>query len=126
MAILSNLSGNIQLTDPNTGTVTISKALTASFTGTVSTVAESTLIGTATAVIALPVNPTQLVYIKNLAPAATVTITWTLNGGSSEPVIILQPLGMILMNESNTNGGITALSLQASAVSSPVDYILAG
>ena len=126
MSIQSNFSGSIQLTDPNTGTVQLYKALAALYTGTISTVAESLAIGTATSVIALPISPTQLVYVKNLHATNTVIATWTPNGGSSAVVCTLQPGSMILMNEANATSGITAFSLSASGASTPVDYVLVG
>lgn len=126
MSIQSNFSGSIQLTDPNTGTVQLYKALTAIFTGTISTVAESLSIGTSPTSIALPITPTQVVYIKNLHASNTVTVTWTPNSGSSNIVITLQPGSMILLNEANATSGISALSLTASGATTPVDYVLVG
>lgn len=126
MSIQSNFSGSIQLTDPNTGTVQLYKALAALFTGTISTVAESLSVGTSPTSIGLPISPTQVIYIKNLHATNTLTVTWTPQGGASNVVITLQPGGLILLNEPNVTSGISALSLTASGVSTPVDYVLVG
>jgi hypothetical protein len=127
MSITAALTGNITLTDSVVGTQQLIKSIASLiFTGTNSSVAQSQNIGASPTTITLPISPTKFVYIKNLHAVNTLTVTWTPNGGASNQVVTLQPSEAIIFCGSNTSGGITALSLQASGASTPVEYILAG
>lgn len=126
MAISLAVSGTIQISDPLTGTLTVSKTLSQAFDGTVCSQGEAVKFGTSPTTVTLPISPTQIVYIANLSQTATVTVTWTPTGGSSATVTVLQPLAALLSMESNTTSGITALSITASGANTPVDYLLAG
>lgn len=126
MAISVTTSGTIQVIDPNTGTLTVSKALSQAFNGSVCSQSEAVIFGTSPTVVTLPISPTQIVYIANLSTVNTVTVTWTPNSGASAVVQTLQPLAAILSMASNTTSGITALSITASGSNTPVDLFLAG
>lgn len=126
MALNVVLAGNLIATDDATGTLQVNKVLSAAFAGTLITDAETLSVAVGPVTIALPISPTHVVYIKNLDTVKTVTVVWTRTGGSSASVVVLQPLAMILLIESNTTSGITALSLAASSGTANVDYILAG
>ena len=126
MSILVSVAGTIQVADPNTSTLSISKVLSQSFTGTISSQGESVAFGTSPTSITLPINPTQVVYIANLHATNTITVTWTPRSGASAVISTIQPIGFILMAETNTTSGITALSITASGAGTPVDFFLAG
>jgi hypothetical protein len=85
----------------------------------------STLIYTPT----LPLTPVQALYTKNISTGTqNVTVTWTPNGGSSNPVLALVPGGEINFCEATVTpavGGITALSFTASAVQAQVEFYAA-
>jgi hypothetical protein len=124
MSVTVQCSAVITITDNLTGSVQLQKPVLGSYTGTVSSFAQSVLIGTSPVTITLPGSPTNFVYIKNLSGTATLTITWTPNGGASNVVITLQPGGFEILDESIVGSGITALSVTASATSTPIEYVL--
>lgn len=126
MSILLSTAGTIQVTDPNTGTLTVSKTISQEFTGSVTAQGEAVKFGTSPTSLALPISPTQFVYIANLHATNTVTVTWTPTGGGSNVVATVQPQGILLLGESNTTSGVTAISITASSNNTPVDYLLAG
>lgn len=127
MSITAALTGNITLVDSVVGNQALIKSIASLiFTGTNSSYANSQNIGTSPTTINLPISPTKFVYIKNLHATQTLTVTWTPNGGSSNPVVTLQPSEALIFVGSNTSGGITALSLTASGASTPVEFVLAG
>jgi hypothetical protein len=127
MAITVALSGGIQVTDVVTNNLVVNKTLAAlSFLGSVSTIAETVSIPAAPTSIALPVSPTQVVYVRNTHATQTLTVTWTPTGGASNVVVTLQPNSYILFGEVNITSGITALSLQGSGANTTCEYILAG
>jgi hypothetical protein len=88
--------------------------------------AQQQSIGTSPVTITLPGSPTTFVHMKNLHATNTVTVTWTPNGGSSNTVITLEPGGWIQTGSGvASTGGITALSVVASATATPIEYVLA-
>jgi hypothetical protein len=127
MSINTTLTGTIVITDLVTNNLLANKTLAnISYLGSVSTIAETVSIPNSPTSIALPVSPTQVVYIKNTHATQTLTVTWTPQGGSSNPVVTLQPGAYILFGEPVAGGGISALSLQGSAANTSVEYILVG
>jgi hypothetical protein len=127
MAITVSLSGGIQITDVVTNNLTLSKVLAAfTFLGSVSTFAETVNIPNSPTSIALPISPTQIVYVHNTHATQTLTVTWTPTGGASNAVVTLQPNGYILFGEPNVTSGITTLSLQGSAINTTCEYVLVG
>lgn len=129
MATLSvSASGSLQVIDTSNGSLVIAKTILATFpTCSVFSAADSFSIGTSPTTISLPASSAQVVFIHNLDATNTLAVTWTPVEASPVPVnfITLQPGAMILLVESNTTSGISALSLQAS-VALLVDYVLAG
>jgi len=133
MSILATVTGTIALSDPNTGSLNLSKLLAQTFTGSISAQGESVQFGITPTTITLPISPAPLVYVANLSTANTVTVTWTPNAGASAIVQVLQPAasssvngGMLLLANSNTTSGITALSITASGANTAVDYLILG
>jgi hypothetical protein len=127
MASQISFAGTITITDPVTGTVTLVKIVSSVLaTGTVSSFAEGSLIGTSPVTISLPINPTQFVYIRNSHATQTLQVTWTPNGGSSAIVDVLQPGSFLILSEQNLVSGISALSVVANGTATPIDYVLAG
>lgn len=129
MSVTASITGNITLTDSVTGTVPLSKALAnLSFTGISSEFSQSFMVGTSPTDIDIPTTYTQFVYLKNVAPSNTVTVTWTPSGGSSAAVATLQAGSAIILCGSNTStaSGITDLSITASANNTPIEFVMAG
>lgn len=124
MAETATLAGTITLNDSTNGQ--FSKALSAAFAGTISAVSGGLLIPNADTPVTLPIASVHFVYIKNLHATNTLTVSWTPNGGASNPVATLKPSGILILIEPVTGSGITALSLNASGASTPVEYILVG
>src|SRR5882762_1004160 len=127
MPVTASISGNLQLTDNLAGDTTFLKQLVLGYAATVSSFAQSLNIGTSPATITLPNGSSQFVYIKNLSTVAgnTISVTWTPKNGFSAAVLTLSPGAAIIFSETDSNNGITALSLTASAVNTPVEYVLA-
>lgn len=126
MGVTGTYNGTLALTDNLAGSVQLQKLLNISFLGTISEYSQSQSIGTSPTSITLPISPVQFLYIKNLSTTATVTVTWTPNGGSSAAIQTLQAGAVILFSQTGTAGGITALSLTASAASTPIEFVLLG
>jgi hypothetical protein len=128
MAVTASVKGNITITDNLTGSTSLSKVLNNAYTGTVESYGQNVIIGTSPTTVALPVSPSQFVYVKNLSTTSsnTVTVTWTPNSGSSASIVILDPGAIIIFSEVTTTNGISALSITASAAGTPVEYILCG
>jgi hypothetical protein len=125
MAITVTINATISVTDNLTGSLQSVKQVVGSYVGTVSTEGQNVLVTGSTA-ISLPGSPTNFVYLKNLSTGTSVlTVTWTPNGGSSNVVIALQPGSFIILDENNASSGITALSVNPSVASTPIEYILA-
>jgi hypothetical protein len=127
MAITASLNGNITVTDGVTGTVAFTKLLTALATvGSVWNEASTVAIGTSPTSITLPVSPANFLYIKNLHATQTLAVSWTPNGGASNPVVTLQPGSAIIIVEGLNTSGITALSVTGSGAGTTVEYLIAG
>jgi len=128
MAIQASLSGYIQVTDSVTGTVALQKALSSLANTGLTGFSEINQgsYGTGGTDITLPVSPAQFVYIKNTHGTQTLTVTWTPNGGSSNPVVTLEPGSAIILMEAAAGGGITALHLVGSASNTTAEFIIAG
>jgi hypothetical protein len=79
--------------------------------------------------ISMPQIPACQVYVRNLDPAKTVSVSWTPNGGSLDSIIVLNPGDMILFwcnPAGTTTPGITAMNLNASAAGCLVEYFIGG
>lgn len=127
MSVTASLNGTLQLTDNLAGNTTFLKQLSLSYTGTISSFAQSQNIGTGSTTIPVPNGAIQFFYIRNLSttPGVNVTITWTPKNSSTETAIVLSPGASIIFSETDTANGITALALSASAVNTLVEYLLA-
>ena len=126
MAITATFSGYISVVDSTTGAQALQKVMSSLATTGVSFGETSTLlVPTSPTSISLPIGTVNFLYIKNLSLTNTVTVTWTPQGGASNVVSTLNP-GDCIMFAKNGSNGITALSVQASGASTPIEYILAG
>lgn len=77
---------------------------------------------------ALPTANVLQFYFKNTHSTAIVTITWTLQGGSSQAILKCQP-GQVISFWSpvtSATAGITALTLQSDTSTSTYEMFLAG
>lgn len=127
MSVSVSVNGNFQVTDSITGTTPITKVFQSlAQSGSVFTEGNNVLIGTSPTTLALPISPTNFLYIKNLSASNTSTVTWTPNGGSSNIVLTLLPGAALLFIEVGATAGITALSVTASAANTPIEYVLLG
>lgn len=127
MSTTATLTGTVTVVDSSSGSQPFQKQLSSLFfSGNVSEIANQFSIGTSPTTITLPASPCQFLYIKNLSASASVTVTWTPNGGSSNIVATLEPNGALFYINTSTGAGITALSATASIASTPVEYILLG
>jgi hypothetical protein len=127
MSVTASLNGTLQLTDNLAGNTTFLKQLVLSYAGTVSSFAQGLNLGTGSVAIALPISPAQFVYIRNLAANAgsNLTVTWTPTGGSPATALILSPGAFVIFGETNQSNGISALTLTAAVVNTPVEYLIA-
>lgn len=127
MSININLSGTITVVDSATGLTGLTKSVSAAMIiGSSFTQMQNLNIGTASTNLSLPVTPIQFMYLKNLHVNQTVAVTWTTPAGGSVLAITLEPGAVIIFTESAPGAGITAISLQASGATTPVEYILGG
>jgi hypothetical protein len=128
MSISLTLAGTIQATDNSTGTIALSKILTALLTpGTSFSETNQGSIGTSPVSLALPVSPVTFGYIKNLHATQTLSVSWTPNGGSSNPVVVLEPGSYVIFGGTvAATAGVTAISLTGSGASTIYESILAG
>ena len=126
MSMIATLSGTVTLIDSDTGTVALSKSLSVSFTGLLSSVANAVLVGTGNTTVVIPNTTANFIYVKNNHATQTLTVTWTPNGGSSAAVQTLEPGGVAIIVQPATGGGITAMALTASGASTPVEWMILG
>jgi len=127
MAITISIVGSINITDGQTGTVAYTKLFAGlAMTGSAFTELQTASIGTSPVSISLPISPTQFVYIKNLHPSQTLSVTWTPNGGGLNPVVTLEPGSAITFLEAAGGAGITALSLTGSGAGTTAEFVLGG
>lgn len=131
MAINIQLFGSIQIADSAQGSSPLVKQFAnLAVQGSTFTETNQQIIGTSPVSLTLPISPAVFVYIKNLSPSATVTVTWTPNGGSSAVIQTLNSVGTGSPVTSSfmisAGVGVSALSVSASAVNTPIEYILGG
>jgi len=127
MSVTASANGQIDLIDSAAGTNQLVKLFSGlSVVGTVSEVVNNLLIGASPQSITLPISPIQFMYLKNLHAVNFIEVTWTPVSGSSTAILLLEPGGFIIWGNPVTGGGIMALSLQASATSTPVEMVLLG
>lgn len=124
--VTDSLVGSIQITDNQTGSISQILALSQSYVGSVSEYYPAFSVGTGGSSVTFPITALQFVYIKNTDTTATIAVAWTKNGGSSEPVITLDPGAFIMFAENSTTNGITALTLTSSAGTITAQLVLAG
>jgi len=127
MSVTLTCSGTNSVIDSSSGAIAFQKGLSAAFVGSVFSEAQTVTVSTSPVSIALPISPTQFVYIKNVtATNNTLIVTWTPNGGASNPVVTLEPGSFIQFVEATTGAGITALTVTGSAPGTLAEYILGG
>lgn len=128
MSVTAGLKGTVTLTDNITGSTSLSKPVNNTYSGDLSSFAQSLIVGTSPYVVSIPNNLAEFVYIKNLSATdgTTVTVTWTPNAGTSATVITLDPGAMIIFAETSVNNGITAMSVVSNQQGTPIEFILAG
>ena len=92
------------------------------------------IVGAAPVVLTLPAATIFIAYIKNLHATNNVLVTWTPNGGVSVSAGIVAPGGVMMYFQateapgsavSGVSNGLTAITLTASAATTPVEILLA-
>ena len=127
MSTTASLTGTVNLTDNDSGTIALQKNLIGlATTGTASVVVNAQIIGTSTVTLVLPVTPVQFLYMKNNSASQAVTASWTPNGGSSNPVLVLEPGSAIMFSEVASGGGITAVTVIAAGTNTPIEFVMLG
>lgn len=129
MSVSVVVSGQLLISDSVTGTIAMQKQLSNSLLGTTSSIGQSYLVGTAASALPLPISPTPFLYIKNLSTAsATVTVSWTSQPNTQTAVCTLEPNEWIMKagDGFTATAGITALTVSASVVSTPIEFATAG
>jgi len=118
------ITSTITAKDSNPFNKPFVKSISLNFVGTVVQYNNGLQIPTSTPTsLILPVSPANIVYIRNIGKT-NVTITWTPSGGSSNVVINLVPQAFIIMSESTTGQGVTAISAVATTSQSTIEYVL--
>ena len=127
MSTTASLTGTVNLTDNDSGTIALQKSLIGlATTGTNSVVVTGQIISTSTVTITLPISPTQFLYLKNNSASQAVTAAWTPNGGSSATILVLEPGSAIMWSEVASGGGITAFTVVSAGTNTPIEYVLLG
>lgn len=128
MAITNTLVQRVLQADAN-GTEYVHKTVeTAAPTMTNGGFESRTLTTTNLTAIALPATTVLQLVLTNTHASARITVTWTPTGGASAVTQVLGPgASVAFWHVTNTTGsGITALSVQASAVNATFDMFLGG
>jgi hypothetical protein len=138
MAVTIQLLGQLIANDDATGSVPFKKQINLTMLGTSFEETRGLVIGITPVNITLPITPTQVVYVGNLHPTNTVTVSWTPNGGASAVVQTIGPVtqqntpqpatqGILLVNNNAIGAtGITALTVVASGAFTPIELMLGG
>ena len=128
MSTSISITGSIKATDNVPGTLALSKVFTALTTPTTTFAEASGLTaGTSPVTVILPISPATFVYIKNTHATQTLLVTWTPNGGASNPVITLQPGSYVMFGEAvQALSGITAMTVTGSSSGTTFEYVCAG
>lgn len=124
------LSGAVIQVVDNTGAITRASSLV----GTLLTQATAAMydayfqVGTSPISMALPATTIWVAFVRNQSLTATVTVTVTPTGQATSAIILVP--GAVYMywapySAAPATGGITALSLTASALATPVEILLA-
>jgi hypothetical protein len=124
--VTNSLTGNISVTDNQTGSIAQILALSQSYVGSVSEYYPAFSVTTGGSAVTFPIAALQFVYVKNTSTTATITVVATPNGGSSATVIKLDPGGFWMFGETTITNGITAMTLTSSSGTITAQLILAG
>ncbi len=120
------ITGNLTVTDNQSGSISQVLAIAQSYVGSVSEYYPNFSVGTGGSAVTFPIAALQFVYIKNTSTTATIAVAWTKNGGGSVAVLTLDPGAFIMFAENTVTNGITALTLTASAGTIAAQLVLAG
>lgn len=120
------LSGPIQVYDINSNLVA-TKNLTGLSVAVTDYVQGTLAISAAASAIALPVSPTNFMYLRNLGTATAAAVSWIPQGGSGA---IVQNLGLsstalVMQVGQGATTGITALTVSCAAATT-IEYFLGG
>lgn len=127
MSVQATLSGSLTISTGVPGS-TNSVQPFAALSAALSAIAQAPQgsVGTSPTSQTLPASPTNVVLIQNTHATQTLTVTWTPNGGASNPVITLEPGSLIAIVEAAGSAGITALSLTGSGSGTTFIMVLGG
>jgi hypothetical protein len=135
MSVIANIAGNATVQDSitNYGPNIVLTLLNSANLSAYSYLTGETISTSATPItFPFGVTKVQFAYVRNTGQSS-LTVTWTPQGGGSNPVVTLTPSGKpgtpggaIMFVEPDLTLGISALSLQAITSSTSADIIIAG
>jgi hypothetical protein len=127
--VTNQLVANVSSTEQSTSNVDINRSTgNPAFASNVGQFTTYKKLSAGGNTIPLPISPITEVYIKNIDPVATLTVTWTPNtGGSDVTITVLYPGDQIILWQApgGATAGITTLEIAASAAGF-VEYFLGG
>lgn len=130
MSVTLQLANNgLQYLDSDAGGTPFIKTLAGIlFSGTAGTIANGVSAPTGGVTLILPASLVQGIYIKNATAVggASLKITATPNGGSSEVVDTLDPGGVLVRISPSNAGGWSAITLTGVGGTASVEFILVG
>ena len=124
--VTDSITGNITVTDNQSGSISQVLAISQSYVGSVSEYYPNFSVGTGGSAVTFPITALQFVYVKNLSTTATIAVAWTKNGGSSQAILTLDPGAFIMFAENTTTNGITSMTLTSSSGTIAAQLVLAG
>lgn len=74
----------------------------------------------------LPATQVNQLYFRNTHATAVITLTGTINGGSSQTIASLEPGGILVVWQAVTGKGYTALSYQSDTSGATFEMFLGG
>lgn len=127
--VTNTLIANISSTEQVTSNVDINRSTgSPAFNSSVAQFVTYASIPALATGIPLPIAKTVQVYIRNIDPTNSVTVTWTPTPGVTASIITLYPGDQIILwqNTTGVSAGISALSVLASANFCLIEYFLGG
>ncbi len=122
----AQVSGNLSLGSGQTGDAAFVSLLASLFNATNLLIEPAASIGSSPVTVVLPGARTKVVFVQNNHATQTVDVTWTLFGGASVDVIVLQPGEFILLGGvTGSSGGISALILTGSGAATTTKILAA-
>jgi hypothetical protein len=119
------LLGPIQVFDVNNNLI-VNQTLTGIQTPVTDYAQGSLSVSAAASAIALPVSPTNFIYLQNIG-TATAVVSWVPQGGAGAIVqnLTVSSAAMVVQAGAASNSGVTAITVSCAAATT-VSYLLGG